>query len=252
MLKFNIVVPLYNAEKYIGRCLKTIKAQKYENLEVVVVNDVSSDNSKEIVTQEIAGFDNFHLINTNENGGPLSSLIKGINYLDPEKEDVVVVVDGDDWLATPNVLNTLEEAYLNNNCLMTFGSYIEYPSGKKGKFSRKIPDEVIKNKSYRKSEWMTSHLRTFKCKLFRMIREEDLGNFEQKYFKRAGDVAAMFPMLEMAEERALFIDEILYVYNRNNPLNEDKVDHMQQLAVEHEVRNKPVYPRLEEIIRMGE
>ena len=57
----------------------------------------------------------------------------------------------------------------------------------------------------------------------------------------------MFPMLEMAEERSFFIEHILYVYNRTNPLNEDKVNHHLQLSIDAEVRKKPIYPRLEEI-----
>ena len=57
----------------------------------------------------------------------------------------------------------------------------------------------------------------------------------------------MFPLLELAGCRAHYISDILYVYNRVNPLNEDKVNHDLQLAIEYEVRNKPIYPRLEEI-----
>ena len=46
MIFFNIVIPLYNAEKWLSRCLKTVKAQDYDNYRVVVVNDCSTDNSK--------------------------------------------------------------------------------------------------------------------------------------------------------------------------------------------------------------
>ena len=54
-------------------------------------------------------------------------------------------------------------------------------------------------------------------------------------------------MLEMAEERSFFIEDILYVYNRTNPLNEDKINNELQLSIEDEVRSKPIYPRLEKI-----
>ena len=60
----------------------------------------------------------------------------------------------------------------------------------------------------------------------------------------AGDLPVMFPMLEMAEERSAFIEEIVHVYNRDNPLNEDKVNHGLQNSIALEVRNKPKYPRL--------
>ena len=46
---FNVVVPLYNADEWVLRNLKTLKAQNYDNFSVVYVNDASSDNSKEII-----------------------------------------------------------------------------------------------------------------------------------------------------------------------------------------------------------
>tara|TARA_R110000744_G_scaffold45650_2_gene101183 strand:+ start:9 stop:401 length:393 start_codon:yes stop_codon:yes gene_type:complete len=130
---------------------------------------------------------------------------------------------------------------------MTYGSYIEYPINIRGKFSRQLPENIIKNKLFRSSQWMTSHLRTFKYKLWKRVRREDVLDSDGEIYKMAGDLPVMFPMLEMAEERSFFIEDILYVYNRTNPLNEDKVNHHLQLSIDAEVRRKQVYPRLEEV-----
>ena len=54
----------------------------------------------------------------------------------------------------------------------------------------------------------------------------------------------MFPMLEMAGHRSLFIEHILHIYNRNNPLNEDKVNHGKILRSEARIRRKEKYERL--------
>ena len=94
---------------------------------------------------------------------------------------------------------------------------------------------------------MTSHLRTFKYKLWKNVRREDVLDSSGKIYAMAGDMPVMYPMLEMAEERSHFIEDILYIYNRTNPLNEDKINHRLQLEIEWKVRNKPVYPRLEEM-----
>lgn len=244
---FNVVVPLYNADEWVLRNLKTLKAQNYDNFSVVYVNDASSDNSKQIIEDQIKDLENFHLINKEKNGGALNSLYTGIEFFDPAEEDVTVVLDGDDWFARPDVLQILNKTYSENDCLMTYGSYIEYPSGIKGKFSKQVPENITKDKLYRQSEWMTSHVRTFKHKLWKNIAKEDILDANGDIYRMAGDLPVMFPMLEMAEERAYFIEEILHVYNRANPLNEDKVNHSQQLAIEAEVRKKQVYPRLEEV-----
>jgi hypothetical protein len=124
---------------------------------------------------------------------------------------------------------------------------VEWPAEERGKFSKKLPDNVVKHKLFRQSAWMTSHLRTFKYKLWKNIKEEDILDDNGKVYSMAGDLPVFFPMLEMAEERSHFVEEILHVYNRSNPLNEDKVDHPLQLSIEREVRMKPVYPRLEDI-----
>ena len=246
-IRFNVVVPLYNAESWISRNLKTLRAQKYDNFRVVVVNDASTDNSKQIVEKEIKDFENFYLINKEENGGALNSLFSGINFLDTKDDDVIVVLDGDDWFARPDVLEILNKVYSENDCLMTYGSYIEYPSGVRGKFSKMVPGSIVNNKLYRRSEWMTSHLRTFKHKLWKRVKKEDVLDSEGNIYRMAGDMPVMFPMLEMAGQRALYIEKILHVYNRANPLNEDKVNHDRQLAIESEVRKKPVYMRFEEV-----
>ena len=57
----------------------------------------------------------------------------------------------------------------------------------------------------------------------------------------------MFPLLELAGEKIHYISEILYIYNRQNPLNEDKVNHPVQLSEEAEVRSREVYESREEL-----
>ena len=67
----------------------------------------------------------------------------------------------------------------------------------------------------------------------------------EKFYKAAWDLAFVFPLLEMAGKKAKYIKDILYVYNRQNPLNEDKINHKLQLSEEHEIRQKEKYILLE-------
>ena len=53
MTFFNIIVPFYNAEKWIQKCLRSIRLQDYSNYKVVVVNDCSTDSSVEVIQKEI-------------------------------------------------------------------------------------------------------------------------------------------------------------------------------------------------------
>jgi len=222
--------------------------QDYKNYKVVIVNDCSTDNSISVVQNQIKNYKNFELITTKKNGGALNRVLTGVEHASPNDEDVIVVLDGDDWLAKRNVLSALNEVYSNNDCLITYGSYIEYPAGVRGKFSKQVPEHIVKNKLFRQSEWMTSHMRTCKYKLWKNVKRSDIVHENGNVYRMAGDLPVVFPMLEMAEERSYFIEDIIYVYNRINPLNEDKVNHGLQLSIDAEVRAKPKYKRLEDEI----
>jgi len=245
--KFHIIVPFYNVEKWITNCIKSIQGQKYKNYSVTLVNDCSTDNTVEIINELVKKDDRFKLIHTKENGGALNSTFTGILTANPDDEDIIIVLDGDDWFAQKKSLDIVSDAYNETGCLVTYGSYITFPKKERGKFSRQIPDWVLEKKLFRQNPWMSSHLRTFKFKLWDAIKKKDILNQEGKIYAMAGDLPVIFPMLEMAEERSHFINDIVHVYNRANPLNEDKVNHALQLSIEKEVREKEVYPRFEEI-----
>ena len=63
----------------------------------------------------------------------------------------------------------------------------------------------------------------------------------------AWDVAFMMPMLEMAAERHVFVPDILYVYNNDNPINDFKVNSGLQLELDRQIRTKPPYKRIGEM-----
>lgn len=238
---FIIVTPTYNAEDWIERNILSLKNQKYKNFKSFIVNDLSTDRTKSIAQECINGDTRFSCIDNQEKSYPLGSTINAINFAEPAKEDVIVILDGDDWLYNEDALSKLNNEYEKSNCLMTYGSYIEFPSENRGLFCQQIPQEIIDNNSYREYQFMASHLKSFKFKLWQKIKHSDLLDYEDNPYPMAGDIAYAFPLLEMAGDRAKFIKDILYVYNSYNPLNEHKTDHDLQLSIEKEIRRKNKY-----------
>jgi len=238
---FLIITPTYNAEDWIERNIKSLKKQNYKNFKSFIVNDLSKDDTENIAKKCIDGDSRFNFIKNTNRSYPLGSTINGIKIAEPAKEDVIVILDGDDWLFDENALLNLNEQYKDPKCLMTYGSYAEFPSENRGVFCKQIPDEIINNNSYREYQFMASHLKSFKFKLWQKIKMSDLLDYEDNPYPMAGDIAYTFPLLEMAGNRAKFIENILYVYNSYNPLNEHKTDHELQLSIEREIRNKPKY-----------
>tara|TARA_R110002110_G_scaffold16876_2_gene72450 strand:+ start:23 stop:784 length:762 start_codon:yes stop_codon:yes gene_type:complete len=243
---FKIIVPLYNIEKWAIRMIRSIKLQDYENYECILVNDLSSDNSLEIIKKEVGDDRRFKIIDNEEKKYVLRNIIEALASSSPEKEDIIVILDGDDWFAKKNVLSTLNSIYNTTECWLTYGSYVEYPSGALGKFSKKVPDHVVEKNLFRDSAWSTSHLRSWRFAIWEHINYEE--SFvetdpivENNHFCNCWDLAYMFPLLELAGSKIHFIKEVLYVYNRDNPLNVDKLNHNIQLQMEQKIRNMKKY-----------
>lgn len=244
---FKIIVPLYNVEKWVKYCVNSIRKQTHRDFQCVIVDDASTDNSSNEIKKYIANDDRFSLIINKQNVGALENIYKAILHSQPSDEDVIVNLDGDDWFANADVLSTLCK-YYNNDCWMTYGSHVDYPSGNRSKFcTGPVPDHIIKNNSYRQSPWMTSALRTFKYKLWKNIDVDDLKNKDGNFYEAAWDLAYMFPMLEMAGPKAKFVKEIVYVYNHHDH-NDHKIPEkrIKQLSYEQIIRNKKRYTRLEQ------
>lgn len=90
----SVIVPTYNSEKTIERCLLSILKQTYENLEVIVVNDGSSD-STETICEKMASYDSRLKVITIKNGGVSHARNIGI---DNAKGDYITFVDSDDYI----------------------------------------------------------------------------------------------------------------------------------------------------------
>ena len=63
----------------------------------------------------------------------------------------------------------------------------------------------------------------------------------------SGDAAFMYPMLEMARERSAYVKEIMYVYNKTNPLSEDKIDIHRQEQIAKYIRSKKINDRIKNL-----
>ena len=244
-IHFKIIVPFYNVEEWIRKCVLSVKFQDYKNFQCVLIDDMSTDNSVEKIKKITKGDNRFVLIENKEKKFALRNIYDGILESSPSDEDVIITLDGDDWLASKSTLSKLNSIYNKEDCWITYGSYVEYPARTTGKFSRQIPKQVIKNRLLRRYEWCSSHLRTFKYGLWSKIKKEDLLDRDGNFYKMAWDLSFMFPMLEMAGNRSYYVDDILYVYNLSNPLNDHKQNEVLQRTLEIEIRSKPTYPSLE-------
>ena len=95
MVKISVIIPVYNSEKYLERCLKSVIYQTYENLEIICVNDGSEDNSLEILEDFKKKDERVKIIST-ENKGQSHARNKGLKE---SSGDYVSFIDSDDWVS---------------------------------------------------------------------------------------------------------------------------------------------------------
>lgn len=109
----SIIIPIYNVEKYIERCVKSLMMQDYENIEIILVNDGSLDDSTNIINK-LSKEDSRIKILYQENSGVSAARNYGLRVA---LGDYIMFVDGDDWVDSDYVSYFLK-LVKNNNCFI--------------------------------------------------------------------------------------------------------------------------------------
>lgn len=255
---FVLLVASYNNEKYVERNLKSLMGQRSSKpYKILYINDCSTDATGVLVEDFIARhqlpssfIEVIH--NPDRVGAALENMYNAIHQRIPD-DAVVVSVDGDDFLAHKGVLERLEKAYADPAIHMTFGRFVVIPQGEFWNQCWSYPEEVIRSRTFRYSSIVPSHLKTFKAWLFKKIKKEDLLGPDRTFFKKAGDMAFMFPMLEMCApaspcgtNHSLFIeDTVLYIYNTGTELNDHRIARDEQINMDLYIRSKKPYEPLD-------
>lgn len=243
--KFIIISTVYNKEKWIAFNVNSIKQQSYKNFTAAYAYDVSEDKTIWELYKSISLDERFHIIQNEDKGSQISNFmycykkLKDRNLINPD--DIIVEVDADDWLLHPFVFDYLNKAYQDPNVWMTYGHYIEYPSGNTGgHFHMHLRDD----NDVRNHPFAYSHLKTYKSWLFDKVPEGYLKDPRTgKYWKTTADFAMCMPMVEMAgKDRIVRFDQPVYVYNTSDDLgSESKTNLAAQKEAESIIRQfKPL------------
>lgn len=235
-----IVTTLYNAENYVERCIGSLMGQNFKDFKCYITDDLSTDSSVIKVKNMIKDDERFILIENKEKMYQPGNYDQVIRYnKNINDDDIIVEVDGDDWLPDSSVLKRIYNVYSDKNIWIANGTF-RYSNGQSG-FSS--PQSNFDN--IRQSRFTASHIRTWKAFLWRNIKPEDLKDENGIYWKVTGDLSFMFPMLEMSgQEHYKFMSEINYIYNEENPINDHKVDLTLVNDIAIKIRNMKPYKRL--------
>lgn len=141
-IKVSIIIPVYGVEKYISQCLESVINQSYENIEIIVVNDGTKDNSMKIVEEYLLD-ERIKIINK-ENGGLASARNRGIEEATGE---YIYFLDSDDWIEV-NTIEVLVEESNNLDIIYSNFWYFDEKNQKKRKNKEKIKSNMSMTGEY--------------------------------------------------------------------------------------------------------
>lgn len=245
--KFIIIIPLYNAKELVEDCLLSILSQTYNDLGIIIRDDISNDGTDSVVKNffgihddefitKFMGKDVIYIRNKSK-FYPVGNTYDSVkNYVDND-DAIIGVVDGDDKLNNAKSVSKIYEIYNENPDKWLVWSQHKNSTGGIGQ-SRPLPNDSVIYSS--RNYWSVSHFRTSRIKLFHHLNEIDIMDpfVENSYYTFAGDAAFLYPFVEMCgNEHSYFLDENLYLYNNNLPTNEHNKDRNKAIKYGSYIKN---------------
>lgn len=210
MPKVSVCVPVYNVERYIGRCIESIKSQSLEDIEIIVVNDCTPDKAMDIVRQYAAKDNRIKIIENEDNHGLMITRRMGYTAASGE---YVTFCDSDDTLPQ-GALETLYNKAVAENADIVSG-IIEYihVAGKRYLWANKLSygtDKIAVFHSLLADEFGHNL-----CS--RLFRRELLQNYDYETYEKAtnGEDGMLFYQVVDNASKIVTIDVVVYEYWQN-------------------------------------
>ena len=218
--KITVIVPVYNVENYLNKCLDSIIKQTYKNLEIIVVNDGSTDNSGTIC-QEYAQKDERIVYIEKENGGLSDARNAGLERM---TGSYVTFVDSDDWIELDYV-ETLYTKIIEYQADIAVGNYYSFNESE-GMFYFHILGDSYYEKVYDNVSIFENLYESQEMKSFALIsawgKLYKAGLFEQLRFDigKLGEDGYLNQKIYLLAEKIVYIHKGIYSYRiRNNSLS---------------------------------
>lgn len=176
-----IVVPVYSTEKYLGECLDSLLCQSYESIEIICINDGSTDNSQKVIDEYIKKDNRIssYLIN---NSGAASARNKGIDvFIERNKSDYITFVDSDDTVEN-DYIEVLYEGLNKYNADVATCNLYRY-KGERGSKNTHLysKDEAIYNYFQDKVFYESPCCKLLKKDTVKTVRFNDGKHFEDTF-----------------------------------------------------------------------
>lgn len=211
MSKISVIVPVYNVEKYLRKCVDSIITQTFEDLEIILVDDGSKDSSGKIC-DEYAAKDERIIVIHKENGGLSSARNAGI---EKAQSSYLGFVDSDDYIAE-NMYEKLYNMAISNDADLVMCDLYHCYEGKTPEKNSCIEkyvlntEEAIKTVLEAKKTSVTAVNKLYKKELFKNIRYPE--------GKLSEDAFVIVDLLMQAKKIVFTSDQFYYYVHRKNSI----------------------------------
>lgn len=222
--KVSIIVPVFNVEEYLSRCIESLINQTYENLEIILLNDGSTDRSLELA-RRYKNKDKRIVLITKNNTGVSDTRNKGIDIANGE---FIIFVDSDDWIDKNMIekMITIQQKYSSEVVICSYisefrnKSILKFFDSKEGKYkidyiTRKLIGPIKKELS---NPFKLDYLGTVWGKLYKKksIKENDIKFYDLSVIGSAEDTLFNIELFSKLLGEVYILNDNLYHYWKGN------------------------------------
>jgi hypothetical protein len=232
--KITVIIPSYNNAPYYLDNIESVLKQNYTNYHIIYIDDASPDGTGSLMEKYIAANklqDRITLIKNDYNRKALANVYRAAHMCDPQ--DIILELDGDDALAHNDILKNINELFSTYDIWLAYAQYKNVPEQKALEskmsiigYAKPTPADLIQSRQLR-GKWLWSGLRMFYAWLVQEVKLEDLllpnAPYKGKFFPTSKDAAIIYPMLEMAGDKYMFIPSLWLMRNVDTPINDFKI-----------------------------
>lgn len=240
----HVIVPVFDCPEGLVKCMGSLYAQDHQDMTVTVIDDASTDERTLTMLAATRDF-GWTLVRNPRNMRCPYNIVRGVHIADPEPHDVILLVDGDDWLPHDRVVSRIAEIHADPYVWLAYGSYRPEPFDEHCPPAQAYPLDVLHARSFRSAPTWFNHPLSFKAFLWNELPVAEMKDDDGRWFGTNYDETIMYGMLEMAANNTRFVDEVLYVYNAANPLSESRARRDESDGVGEQLRRRPALPLME-------
>ena len=211
MEKISVIIPVYNMEKYLNRCINSVINQTYKNLEIILVNDGSTDNSADICNYFLNKDSRIKVINK-KNGGLSDARNAGIAIASGE---YISFLDSDDWIDL-DYYEVLYKSIVENNADIAIIGFLWVKENKFYKPPFYLENRILTSKEaikeLAKDEFLTSHAWN------KLFKREFFNDIKFPYGRTYEDVFIMHKIFSQAKKILIISDFKYYYYMHNDSI----------------------------------